>query len=65
MQWVNEQAGQFNHHLLTSFETEITSLIDFDVSFVWDRIQKPRPDSTGVKPEQNDYRLTVGLTFEF
>jgi putative salt-induced outer membrane protein YdiY len=64
-QIVNEESGTYNHYLLISFETEITRLIDFDISWNWDRIQDPRQDSTGIIPEQDDFRTSVGLTFEF
>jgi putative salt-induced outer membrane protein YdiY len=64
-QLVNELSGKYNHHMVLSFETDITRLIDFDVSWIWDRIQEPRPDSDGVIPEQDDFRTTVGLTFDF
>ena len=63
-QFVNEQSGTYNHHLVASFETDITSLIDFDVSFIWDRIQDPRPDQAGIVPDQDDFRTTIGLTFD-
>jgi putative salt-induced outer membrane protein YdiY len=64
-QIVNEESGTYNHHMLLSFETDITSLIDFDISWIWDRIQDPVPDIAGIEPEQDDFRTTVGLTFEF
>ena len=32
---------------------------------LWDRIEDPRPDSNGITPVQDDFRTTVGLTFEF
>jgi putative salt-induced outer membrane protein YdiY len=64
-QFVNKASGSYNQHLLLSLETEITSVIDFDISWVWDRIQNPVANSDGVVPEQDDFRTTVGLTFEF
>jgi len=64
-QLVNELSGKYNHHLVVSLETDITRLIDFDVAWTWDRIKDPRPDSDGTVPEQNDFRTTVGLTFDF
>jgi len=64
-QFVDEASGTYNHHLLASFETDITSLISFDVAWIWDRIQDPRPDADGIVPEQDDFRTTVGLTFEW
>jgi len=65
MSLVNEKSGRYTHHLVASFETEITSLIDFDVSWTWDRTEDPQPLSDGTVPEQDDFRTTVGLTFEF
>jgi len=64
-QLVNDESGTYNHHMLVSFETDITKLIDFDVSWIWDRILNPRPNADGTVPEQNDFRTTVGLTFDF
>jgi hypothetical protein len=62
---VNEESGTYTHHLVTGFEFELTSLLDFDITIVWDRIQDPRPDSDNVLPEQDDFRLTFGLGFDF
>jgi len=62
---VNEESGTYTHHLLTGLEFELTSLLDFDITIVWDRIQDPRADSDGVLPEQDDFRLTFGLGFDF
>ena len=50
---------------MTTFETEVTSLLDFDVSFVWDRIRDPRQNSDGTFPDQDDYRLIFGLVFDW
>jgi hypothetical protein len=51
--------------MVAAFETELTRWLDFDVSFVWDRIQDPQPNSDGTKPEQDDFYLIVGLGIEF
>lgn len=65
IQLVNKISGTYNHHMVVSFETEITSLIDFDITWIWDRIENPRPDVNGITPASDDFRTTVGLTFEF
>jgi putative salt-induced outer membrane protein YdiY len=65
IQVTDEESGFYNHHLVTGFETEITSLLDFDVTLVWDRIKNPREASDGIVPEPDDFRLVVGLTFDF
>jgi len=62
---VNEESGTYTHHLLTGLEFELTSLLDFDVTFVWDRIQDPRQNSDSTFPEQDDFRLTFGLGIDF
>ena len=61
---VNEESGNYTHHLETGLEFELTTIIDFDITFVWDRIQNPRPDALGIFPEQDDYRLIFVLGFD-
>lgn len=46
-------------------EFELTSLLDFDITLVWDRIQDPRENSDGTFTEQDDFRLTFGPGFDF
>jgi hypothetical protein len=62
---VNEESGTYTHHMLTGLEFELTSLFDFDITFVWDRIQDPRQNSDGTFPEQDDFRLSFGLGIDF
>lgn len=58
---VNEESGTYTHHLETGFEFELTSKLDFDITFIWDRIQNPQADALGIVPEQDDYRLVFFL----
>ncbi len=60
-----EEAGGYTHHMIGTFESEITGSLDFDVSLIWDRISQPATDANGVTPEPDDYRLTVGITYEY
>jgi len=62
---VNDESGTYTHHLLTGLEFELTTILDFDITFIWDRIQNPRADSAGIVPEQDDFRLTFFLGFDF
>lgn len=48
-------------HWLNSFEFELTRLLDFDVSFIWDRVQYPVADEDGLVPENDDLRLIFGI----
>ena len=62
---VDEDSGSYQHHLLTTLSTELTGRLDLDVSFIWDRIQKPQIRADGSVPEKDDYRFMLGLGFEF
>jgi len=64
-QITDEEAGKYNHHMVTSFETDITKRLDFDVTFVWDRIEEPRENADFEIPEKDDFRLTVGVTWDW
>lgn len=63
MQSSRESAGGYTHHMITSFESEITGSLDFDISFVWDRIGSPAADENGNIPKKDDYRLMLGITY--
>jgi len=63
--FLDEESGSYQHHILTSLSTDLIGDLDLDVSFVWDRTQKPQPRADSSVPEKDDYRLMVGLAFEF
>lgn len=58
---VNEESGTYTHHAIATFEIELTSILDFDVSFVWDRTQDPQVRSDGTTPKQDDFQLLLTL----
>jgi len=62
---VNEDSGTYTHHLETGLELELTSLLDFDITFIWDRTRNPQSDQNGLVPKQDDYRLVFFLGFDF
>ena len=62
---VKPEAGRYTHHFLTGLSIDSVGPLDFDISFVWDRVQQPRPDESGVVPRKDDYRLILGLGFDF
>lgn len=61
----SQEAGLYNHHLVSTLEFEIKYHLDLDVSFVWDYLQNPQAEANGTVPEHNDLRLTVGLGVKF
>ena len=59
------EAGGYTHHVIATFENEITGSLDFDISMIWDRISQPATDADGNTPEPDDYRLMVGVTYTY
>jgi putative salt-induced outer membrane protein YdiY len=57
----DEDSGGLSTHWISTLEFELTKKLDFDVSFVWDRVQDPVADEGGEVPEQDDYRLILGI----
>jgi len=64
-QVTNDETGRYNHHFVLGFETELTSMLDFDIQWVWDRIEKPRPGEDSITPLQDDFRMVVALSFDW
>ena len=58
---VNQESGTYTHHAIATFETEVTSILDFDVSIIWDRIQDPQARADGSVPKQDDFQLLLTL----
>ena len=64
-QILNEASGSYTHHSVTTLETELTKWLDFDTSFVWDRVQNPTPNADGTVPEKDDFYLIFSLGINF
>ena len=60
-----KEAGGYTHHMIATFESEITGSLDFDISMIWDHISHPATDADDITPEPDDYRLTVGVTYTY
>ena len=63
--YTEKSAGVYKHHMVLSFENEITKWLDIDVTSVWDYILEPTRSDTGILPEKSDFQLLVGLGIEF
>ncbi len=63
--WVDNTSGGYTHHMVTTFESEITGSFDLDVSFIWDHINRPTAADDGTVPLSDDYRLTVGISYDY
>ena len=65
IQALEEESGGYTHHMIATFESEITGRLDFDISLIWDRISQPATDENDITPKPDDYRLTVGVTYTY
>jgi hypothetical protein len=63
--FLDDASGAYQHHLLTTLSTDLIGNFDLDVSFVWDRTQKPQPRADLSIPERDDYRIMIGVGYEF
>ena len=65
MRILNEDNGQYTHHMLGTVSFELIGDLDLDVSLIWDRIEKPQLDEKGVLPDQDDYQLITRIAYDF
>ena len=61
---VNEKSGKYTHNVRAALEIELTRRLDLDLSFVWDRIQDPKPKDDGQVPDRDDFYFFFGIGFE-
>ena len=64
-QRVNASSGLYNHHIETGIDIDLISDIEFEITFIWDRVAKPTKDSEGITPDNDDVRLVFGLGYSF
>jgi hypothetical protein len=63
--FVDDDSGRYQHHLLSTLSTDLIGDIDLDVSLVWDHTEKPPRSADGETPEKDDFRLLIGVGFDF
>ena len=54
-----------NHNMVTSLSVDLTDDLELDVSFVWDRVNRPAADASGEVPLPDDLRTTIGINWAF
>lgn len=63
--YTDADAGRYKHHMVFTFENELTSWLDLDVGFIWDYIRRPKEMSDGTVPEKSDLHFLVSLGVGF
>ncbi len=65
MTFLEQKAGRYQHHIVSTLSTDLLNNLDLDVSLIWDRTAEPQVDELGETPEKDDYHLTVELVYDF
>ena len=61
----DEATGNYSHHSMFTVKTELKDELYLDVSFAWDRTRQPVKNADGLTPEQDDFKLLVGLRYDY
>lgn len=54
-----------DHHALAQLSFDVWRNLDFDVSLTWNRVGDPQERRDGTTPKPDDFRLYVGIGFDF
>jgi putative salt-induced outer membrane protein YdiY len=65
MTFLNEESGEYQHHIVSTVSTDVIKNVDLDVSFIWERTQKPQERVDTTIPEKDDVRLLVSIGYDF
>lgn len=65
MWFLEEDAGKYQHHIVTVLSSDLFGDLDLDISLEWNRTENPQAAEDGTVPEQSDFRFQVGLSYEF
>jgi putative salt-induced outer membrane protein YdiY len=57
--------ANYTHNMQCSFSYEITDVFIFDVTFYWDRVNRPAADDQGNVPVKNDFSIVFSTGVEF
>jgi hypothetical protein len=65
MTFLDEESGEYQHHLVTTLSTKLIGNLDLNFSFIWDRTDAPPPLADGSFAEKDDFRFITGIGFDF
>lgn len=63
--FTDDKGGKYKHHMLITFENELSSWLDLDLTGVWDYIHHPQESEDGSTVKKSDFQLLVGVGIEF
>jgi hypothetical protein len=60
-----DSLDSYSSNLLSTLSLDIWWNFEFDFTLAWDRQNTPKKDEDGITPEQDDFRLTTGIGWDF
>jgi len=54
-----------NQHAELIFSHDLWKDLDIDITLIWDRVGDPQEDADGNTPEPDDFRITVGIGWDW
>jgi hypothetical protein len=61
----DESTGNYTHHSMFTVKTELKDELYLDLSFAWDRTRQPVENADGLVPEQDDFKILVGIRYDY
>ena len=65
MYYVNEESGQYSHHIETSLKTEFINDFTVNLTVFWDRVQNPVADDHGIFPGEDDFKTMFFIGYSY
>jgi hypothetical protein len=59
------ETGDTNQNLATTVSWEIWGSFQLDITFVWNFVGQPRATADGTVPDRSDFRVVLGIGWEF
>jgi len=63
--FAKDDAGGYSHRMTSTLEFDLTDSLDFNISAEWSRTDIPKPNADGTIPQKDDYRVSMGIGYEF
>ncbi len=61
---LGNEAGD-THHTFVLFEFDLVGDLEFNASFTWDHISRPKENAAGITPKKDDLIMAYGLSLDF
>ena len=64
LDWASNDAGGMRHKNDLGFDIDVVGDLEFSIKASWEHVSQTKADSDGVVPENDDYKINFGLSYE-